>query len=55
MRRCLRRCEGHGAIMSSAISKIQPASFSQLRQRELPSRQIREDLALNTGVRYAGV
>ncbi len=44
---------GHGAIVFGDLND--PESPVSRALRGLPSRQIREDLALNTGVRYAGV
>ncbi|AFL72613.1 sulfate reduction electron transfer complex DsrMKJOP subunit DsrO [Thiocystis violascens] len=52
---CVDACaaEGHQAIVFGDLKD--PASpISQL-LKEMPSRQIREDLSLNTGVRYSGV
>lgn len=45
--------EGHGAILFGDLNDPESALSKTL--AELPTRQIREDLALNTGVRYAGV
>lgn len=45
--------EGHGAIVFGDL-KDPNSAISRL-LNDLPNRQIREDLALNTGVRYAGV
>ncbi len=45
--------EGHHAIVFGDL-KDPESPLSQL-LKDLPSRQIREDLALNTGVRYSGV
>ena len=52
---CVDACaqEGHGAIVFGDLKD--PDSAISQRLREIPSRQIREDLVLNTGVRYAGV
>jgi tetrathionate reductase subunit B len=44
---------GHGAIVFGDLND--PESPVSRALRGLPSRQIREDLALNTGVRYSGV
>jgi molybdopterin-containing oxidoreductase family iron-sulfur binding subunit len=45
--------EGHGAIVFGDLKD--PDSPLSKALAKLPSRQIREDLALNTGVRYSGV
>jgi molybdopterin-containing oxidoreductase family iron-sulfur binding subunit len=45
--------EGHNAILFGDLQD--PESPLSQALAALPSRQIREDLALNTGVRYAGV
>lgn len=44
---------GHGAILFGDLKD--PDSPLNQALRDMPSRQIREDLALNTGVRYAGI
>ena len=44
---------GHGAILFGDLKD--PASPLSQALAKLPSRQLRENLALNTGVRYAGV
>ena len=44
---------GHGAILFGDLRD--PASPLSQALAKLPSRQLRENLALNTGVRYAGV
>jgi len=45
--------EGHNAIVFGDLKD--PDSPISLALKELSSRQIREDLALNTGVRYSGI
>lgn len=52
---CVDACaaEGHQAILFGDLED--PQSTIRQRLAELPSRQIREDLALNTGVRYTGL
>jgi molybdopterin-containing oxidoreductase family iron-sulfur binding subunit len=45
--------EGHNAIVFGDLKDPQSPLSKAL--AAVPSRQIREDLALNTGVRYAGV
>ena len=52
---CVDACaaEGHHAIVFGDLKD--PESPLSKALAELPSRQIREDLALNTGVRYSGV
>ncbi len=52
---CVDACaaEGHHAIIFGDLKN--PESRISQTLRELPSRQIREDLTLNTGVRYSGV
>ena len=52
---CAEACaaEGHGAILFGDLKD--PESPLAKALKALPSRQIREDLALNTGVRYSGV
>ncbi len=52
---CVDACvtAGHEAIVFGDLQD--PASPIRQMLKELPNRQIREDLALNTGVRYAGV
>jgi molybdopterin-containing oxidoreductase family iron-sulfur binding subunit len=52
---CVDACaaEGHNAIVFGDLKD--PESPLSKALASLPSRQIREDLALNTGVRYAGV
>ncbi|MBK1644120.1 4Fe-4S ferredoxin [Thiocapsa imhoffii] len=51
---CVDACQaaGHEAIIFGDLKD--PESPIRMRLAELASRQIREDLALNTGVRYAG-
>jgi molybdopterin-containing oxidoreductase family iron-sulfur binding subunit len=52
---CVDACaaEGHNAIIFGDLNDPEsPISQALL---AMPSRQIREDLALNTGVRYSGV
>ncbi|NCA71224.1 MAG: 4Fe-4S dicluster domain-containing protein [Sphingobacteriia bacterium] len=44
---------GHGAILFGDLAD--PESTIRKRLSEMASRQIREDLALNTGVRYSGI
>ena len=52
---CVDACaaEGHNAIVFGDLRDPESPLVKALAQ--LPSRQIREDLALNTGVRYSGV
>ncbi|NEX20566.1 4Fe-4S dicluster domain-containing protein [Thiorhodococcus mannitoliphagus] len=52
---CVDACaaEGHHAIVFGDLKDPNSAINQQL--KEIPSRQIREDLQLNTGVRYSGV
>ncbi len=52
---CVDACAeaGHEAILFGDLKD--PASPIRKRLEDIPNRQIREDLALNTGVRYAGV
>ncbi len=52
---CAEACTaaGHGAIVFGDLND--PASPISQALESIPSRQIREDLALNTGVRYSGV
>ena len=52
---CVDACaaEGHQAIVFGDLKD--PSSAISQKLAELPSRQIREDLVLNTGVRYSGV
>ena len=52
---CVDACaaEGHNAIVFGDLKDPESPLAKALAQ--LPSRQIREDLALNTGVRYSGV
>lgn len=52
---CVDACaaEGHGAIVFGDLKDPDSAISRSL--KALPNRQIREDLALNTGVRYSGV
>jgi molybdopterin-containing oxidoreductase family iron-sulfur binding subunit len=52
---CVDACaaEGHNAIVFGDLKDPESALSKAL--MALPSRQIREDLALNTGVRYSGV
>lgn len=52
---CVDACaaEGHHAIVFGDLKD--PSSTINQKLSELPSRQIREDLGLNTGVRYSGV
>ncbi|MBK1716865.1 sulfate reduction electron transfer complex DsrMKJOP subunit DsrO [Thiocystis violacea] len=52
---CVDACvaEGHEAIVFGDLKD--PASPISRKLNEIPSRQIREDLVLNTGVRYSGV
>ena len=45
--------EGHGAILFGDLNDAESPVSKAL--AALPSRQLREDLALNTGVRYSGV
>lgn len=52
---CVDACaaEGHHAIVFGDLKD--PESPISQKLRDIPSRQIRADLALNTGVRYSGV
>jgi molybdopterin-containing oxidoreductase family iron-sulfur binding subunit len=52
---CVDACaaQGHGAIIFGDLKD--PDSPVSKALASLPSRQLREDLALNTGVRYSGV
>jgi tetrathionate reductase subunit B len=52
---CVDACaaEGHHAILFGDLKD--PNSAISQKLAEIPSRQIREDLVLNTGVRYSGV
>ena len=52
---CMSACSdaGHGAILFGDLND--PGSEISLRLASYPSRQIREDLNLNTGVRYSGI
>ncbi len=52
---CVDACaaEGHHAIVFGDLKDPESRISQQL--RDMPSRQVREDLALNTGVRYSGV
>ena len=52
---CVERCtdEGHGALVFGDLNDLD-SSVSQQR-RSVPSRELRPDLALSTGVRYSGV
>jgi molybdopterin-containing oxidoreductase family iron-sulfur binding subunit len=52
---CVTACSdaGHGAILFGDLNN--PASEISKRVASYPSRQIREDLNLNTGVRYSGI
>ncbi|MBN2886835.1 MAG: 4Fe-4S dicluster domain-containing protein [Chromatiaceae bacterium] len=52
---CVDACaeQGHGALLFGDLND--PESPLRQKLRELPTRQLREDLALNTGVRYADI
>jgi molybdopterin-containing oxidoreductase family iron-sulfur binding subunit len=52
---CVEACTaaGHGAMVFGDLND--PQSAISRRLKELPSRQLRADLRLNTGVRYSGV
>jgi molybdopterin-containing oxidoreductase family iron-sulfur binding subunit len=45
--------EGHNALTFGDLND--PESPISQALKAMPSRQIREDLALNTGVRYSGI
>ena len=52
---CVDACaaEGHNALVFGDLKD--PDSAVSRALAAIPSRQIREDLALNTGVRYSGI